>query len=115
MKLVRKNSIEAGDLKYLCKLLQPISIPDGRGGSGVAFTEYAEVWCKAMPSNNNRVLEQAQITFNESVKFTIRVSEVPIKPNWKIEFNGKTYQIHTIYDIDTRYQYLSILAYTNNL
>ena len=115
MKLVRKNSIEAGDLKDRCTLLIPIAINDGRGGSATAFSTYAEVWCKAMPSTDSRTLEQAQVIFNEAIKFTIRVNEIPIKSNWKIIFNGKTYTIHAINDIDTRYQYLSILAYTSNL
>ena len=114
MLLRKKNSIEAGDLKDLCTLFQPTYISDGRGGKSVAFSEVQEVWCKAVPLRNTRSLEEAQLIFNQALVFTIRYG-VDIKEDWQIEFNGKTYIIHMIDDIDTRYQYLSIIAYTKRI
>lgn len=115
MKLTRPNEINAGSLKDRLTLRQPTSVADGRGGSTVTFTDYATVWCKASPANNSRTLEEAQVTFYDSFRFTIRVSTVPINATWQIVFNGRTYTIHTVDDIENRYQYLSILAYSKQL
>ena len=115
MKFTKKNSINAGDLKDRLTLLMPTVANDGRGGSSVTYSDYATVWCKASPANNSRSLQEAQVIFNDSFRFTIRYSEVPILANWKIRFNGREYTIHTIDDIENRYQYYSILAYTKHL
>lgn len=115
MKLTKKNSINAGDLKDRLTLLIPSATNDGRGGKTVTYSDYATVWCKASPANNSRTLQEAQLVFNDSFRFTIRYSEVPVTANWKIRFNGKDYTIHTVDDIENRYQYLSILAYSKAL
>jgi head-tail adaptor len=47
--------------------------------------------------------------------FTIRTSQVNITADWQLEFNGRTYTIHTIDDIDNRYQYLLIVALSKDL
>jgi len=115
MKLNRRSgSISAGDLKDRCSLLQPTYTSNGRGGQDTTFATYATVWCKATPSSNSRELVEAQITYYDAFHFTIRKSEVPIKSDWHIDFNGRTYTIHTVDDIENRYQYLKILAYSKN-
>ena len=116
MKLSKRyDQIVAGDLKDRCKLLQPTSTSNGRGGSAVSYSEYAEVWVKAMPANNSRTLSEAQVTFFDAFKFTIRTSEIPVNANWQITFNNRTYTIHSVHDINNAYQYLEILAYSKKL
>lgn len=110
----KSNSINAGDLKDLCTLYEPFSIPDGRGGSRTSFLTYGQVWCKAIPKRSSRALQEAQVVFNEALEFTIRYG-IPIKANWELEFNGRRYIIHSVDDIENRYQYYSVLAYTKAL
>lgn len=111
----RPGVISAGDLKDRCDLMQPTYTADGRGGETVSYALYASVWVQATPASNSRTLSEAQVTFYEAFKFTIRVSTVPIKADWQIVFNGRTYTIHTIDDIDNQYQYNLILAYSPKL
>jgi len=116
MKLnTKNNAIVAGSLKDRLTLLIPTVVSDLRGGSTITYADYATVWCKASPANNSRSLEEAQVIFSDSFRFTIRYSEVPILANWKIRFNSREYTIHTIDDIENRYQYYSILAYSKKL
>jgi SPP1 family predicted phage head-tail adaptor len=115
MKITKKNTITAGDLKDRLTLLIPTVVSNGRGGSTITYSDYATVWCKAQPYRNSRTLQEAQLIFNDSFNFIIRYSEVPITAAWMIRFNGADYTIHTIDDVENRYQYYSILAYTKKL
>lgn len=113
MKLNRRpGSISAGDLKDRLILQQPTQTNNNRGGYTTTYADYATVWCKAMPANNSRALVEGQITYYDAFYFTIRRSEVPIQADWKATFNGREYTIHTVDDIENRYQYLLILAYS---
>jgi SPP1 family predicted phage head-tail adaptor len=114
-KNARSNMITAGLLKDTATLLQPIYTSDGRGGTTVAFVPFGVVWCSAIPSKDSRALEEASIAYNQSINFTIRVQNVSLTNDWQIQFNGKIYDIHSISDIDNRYQYWEIFAYTNDL
>lgn len=107
------NIINAGILKDTATLIQPTYTPNGRGGNTVDYTSFGVVWCSAIPVRDNRKLEQAAINYNQAYKFIIRVQNVSLTNDWRITFNGKTYTIHSIIDIDQRYQYWEILAYNN--
>lgn len=117
MRLARRiSTISAGDLKDRCELMQPIYGNDGRGGHPVTFVSVGSVWCKATSRNNSRTLSEAQVTYFDAFTFIIRVSTLAVSGDWHINFNGKNYTIHgTPTDIDNRYQYLSILAYSPKL
>ena len=115
MKLTRKHSINAGDLKDRLTLLMPTVVTDGRGGSNTTYADYATVWCKATPHHNTKSLEEGQVIYYDAFRFNIRYSEVPLNGTWKIRFNGREYTIHTIDDIENRYQYLEIIAYSKKL
>lgn len=116
MKLNRRpGTISAGDLKDRLTLLQPTYTADGQGGTTITHATYGIVWCKAKPANNLRSLQESQLVFNEAMMFTIRASQVNITADWQLEFNGRTYTIHTIDDVDNRYQYLLIVALSKDL
>lgn len=111
----RKDTISAGDLKDRCELMQPTYISDGQGGRTTVFSSVGSVWCQANPASNSRALSEAQVTYWDAFRFCIRVSSLQIKGDWQIVFNERTYTIHYIQDIENRYQYLSILAYSHKL
>ena len=111
----RIYDLGAGDLKDRCILLQPTSTSDGRGGSTIAYSTYDTVWCKASRLGNTRDSVTGQEIFTDGIEFTIRYSQVPIKSNWNITFNSRTYTISSITDINNRYQYLRIVAYAKKL
>ena len=116
MKLNRRaGTISAGDLKDRLTLLQPTYTPDGQGGNTVSYSPYGVVWCRAGSPNNTRQLQEAQLTFYDAAEFIIRFSQVPLTPDWQIEFQGKTYTIFSVYDIEHRYQYYRIIAYSKEL
>jgi len=111
----RTTQITSGYLKDRCTLLQPTSTANGRGGFTVTYASYGDVWCMAEPASNARELVDGRLTFYDAFHFTIRVSEVPILANWHITFGGRTYTIHTIDNIENRFQYYKILAYSAKL
>ncbi len=112
MKLGRKNTIDAGDLREVVTLLQPSRVDDGRGGSTTTYTSVGEVWAKVRPVRHSRSLVDAQVQFREAFEFIIRVSTLAITPDWRLTYNGEQWTIHGIDDIDTRREYFSIIAYT---
>ena len=111
----RTNTIDAGTLKDRCSILEPTFISNGRGGYDASYAVNTTVWCNASPARDTRQLEEAAINFDQPMTFIIRVQEVALTNDWKIIFNGRTYTIHSIVDIDNRYQYWSIFAYSNAL
>lgn len=108
----KRNEITAGSLKDRCTLIPVTYASDGRGGQTPTDGTGIEVWCHANPTRDSRQLLEAQLTFLDALDITIRYQNIAIDPNWKIEFNGKTYTIHTIKNVYTRYQYWEILCYS---
>ena len=116
MKLNRRSGqITTGDLKDRLTLKSPTYTPDGQGGNTITYSDYGVVWCMAKPATNTRSLQESQLIFDEAMKFTIRVSEVAITADWQLIFNGRTFTIHTIDDIEGRYQYYVIVAISKHL
>ena len=112
MKLARKNSIDAGDLKEQVTLLQPTRVADGRGGFTTTYTTFGNVWARVLPVRGVRQLTDAQLQYREAFDFVIRVQEIPITADWRIVYDGRTFTIHSIDDIQTRRQYYTMLCYT---
>ena len=110
----RSGYISAGDLKDRCTLQQPTYTNNNRGGQTVTYADYGSVWCKAVPLSDTRVLEQAQETYNESKVFTVRYNSA-FQPDWKLTYEGNEYFIHAVENIEGRYQYLKIIAFTKAL
>jgi SPP1 family predicted phage head-tail adaptor len=111
----RQNSITASNLKDRLTLQQPTYSPDGQGGFPTSWSDYGEVWCQANPNSGSRELEQAAVKFGQPIRFIIRVQNIPLAQDWRIVYNGKTYLIHSVHDIEQRYQYWQITAYTDAL
>lgn len=115
MRMGRKNTIDAGDLREQVTLLQPIRVDDGRGGFTTTYTAYGNVWARVRPVRSSRTLADAQVQFGEAFEFVIRVSEVPITADWHINYFGRTFTIHGIDDIENRREYYNVLAYTQQI
>lgn len=111
----RQNFINAGNLKDRLTLQQPIYSSNGRGGTETTWGNDISVWCEAMPNKGGRALEQAAVKFDQPIKFIIRVQDIPLAQDWRIIFNGKTYLIHSVTDIEQRYEYWEIQAYSDTL
>jgi len=111
----RQNHINAGNLKDVLTLQQPIYTSDGQGGTTTTWGNDVTVWCEANPNSGARELEQAAVKFDQPIRFIIRVQNIPLAQDWRIIYNGKTYLIHSVHDIELRYQYWQITAYTDAL
>jgi SPP1 family predicted phage head-tail adaptor len=111
----RQNHINAGNLKDVLTLQQPIYTSDGQGGAITTWGNDVTVWCEANPNSGARELEQAAVKFDQPIRFIIRVQNIPLAQDWRILYNGKTYLIHSVHDIEQRYQYWQITAYTDAL
>ena len=111
----RQNVIVAGNLKDRVTLQQPIYTSDGQGGTITTWGNDIEVWCEANPGSGARELEQAAVKFDQPIRFIIRVQDIPLAQDWRAVFNGKTYLIHSVHDIEQRYQYWQITAYSYEL
>ena len=111
----RQNHINAGNLIDTLLLQQPTYASDGQGGTTTTWSDYGTVWCQADPGAGSRELEQAAVKFDQPIRFIIRVQDIPLAQDWRAIFNGKTYLIHSIHDIEQRYQYWQITAYSDIL
>lgn len=115
MKLNRRSGyISAGDLKDRVTLQQPTYTNNNRGGQTVTYADYGSVWCKAVPYTDSRGLEQGQETYNDATAFTVRYNSA-FQADWKLRYEGNEYFIHAVENIEGRYQYLKIIAYTKAL
>lgn len=113
-----RPTITADDLKDQLTLQSPVYGDDGRGGKPIASWETVieDMWCQVKGANGNRSLQEAQLTFNEAKIFRVRYpDDFVITADMRVVFQGKNFTIHAQDDIDNKFRYVEILAYTKDL
>jgi len=110
MKLARTNEITAETMRELFTVQTFSQTTDGEGGFTYAVTSTADYWGDISPLSQSRALLEMSISFKKAVRIYTRYT-TGITVDNKILFDGETYTIHSILDIDTKKQYLKIIAY----
>lgn len=115
MKLYRRlGEINAGFLKDRAQLMAPSYVTDNYGQTTITYTLQQEVWAGVKNASNSRQLQEAQVIFEDASYLYIRYG-VQITADYQIIFEGKTYTIYSIQDIENRFQYYQILMYSKKL
>ncbi len=115
MKLYRRlNEINAAFLKDRAQLYAPVYTLDSFGQTTTTYVLQQEVWAGAKNATNDRVLQEAQVVFDDASYLYIRYGTT-ITSDYQIYFRGKTYTIYSIQDIENRFQYYQILMYSKQL
>lgn len=110
MKLVRTNEICAETMRELFTVQTLTQTTDGEGGYTYAVSSSADYWGDISPLSQSRALMEMSLAFKKAVRIYTRYT-TGITVDNKIVFDGETYTIHSVLDIDTKRQYLKIIAY----
>ena len=114
MRIVRGvNELYLGDFGHVITLRAPTYSNDGEGNVATSWTD-TTVWAKVEPLGFSRTLEDAGITYNDSVRVFVRY-DAAIKPTYRLIIHGKEYEVHSAEDINLKRQFIEILAYTKAL
>jgi SPP1 family predicted phage head-tail adaptor len=79
------------------------------GESVIAWQRVADVWANVVPQSARETSEGAQIQPTTSHVVYMRYRE-DVKPDWRIEFKGRTLAIVGVMDIEEREKELRIAA-----
>ncbi len=112
MKLGSKkaNYVDANTMYSEIGLYVPTSTADGQGGYTTTFALQEVVFGDFRPENQNRTLQEAQITFTRAAKLFIRC-DVTINNNYEIEVENERYTIHSIKDVEDQFRFYEIIMY----
>lgn len=106
----KTNYVDTNSMTIEVSLYVPTRVTDGQGGFTTTFALQEVVWGDFRPDNQNRTLQEAQITFTRMAKLFIRY-DVTITDNYQLEVEGEKYTIHSIKDVDNQFRFYEILMY----
>lgn len=98
-----------GKLRHLITFQEKIQVPDGYGGYAEEWTEKAKKFALITPVKAMKRFEAMQLGFEITHTVVIRKDlNLPITADMKIEFEGRTFDILSIIDIDEGDRYLEL-------
>lgn len=107
------KDISAGKLNRQIKILRRTDAPDGMGGVTETWSTQATVWAKVRAvSSRERAYAgriEEQVDFKMTVRFVGDVNNNPAyTPDDRIEYQGLTYGIVGVVDVESARQWLEI-------
>ena len=106
----KANYVDANTMNSEIGLYAPTRTSDGQGGFTTTYALQEVVFGDFRPENQNRTLQEAQITFTRMAKLFIRY-DVTITENYQIDAEGERYTIHSIKDVENQFRFYEILMY----
>jgi len=106
----KANYVDANTMYSEIGLYVPTRTSDGQGGFTTTYALQEVVFGDFRPENQNRTLQEAQITFTRMAKLFIRY-DVTITENYQIQAEGEMYTIHSIKDVENQFRFYEILMY----
>ena len=113
MKILHRSiyEIDAGEMREIVYLLEPIETADGRGGFDVTYKSPVAVFALVHPGGNVRELQEANLTYDNIITIYMRYND-SLTEGWKINYRGDIYTLHKSSDVDAKKRFLQISAYT---
>jgi SPP1 family predicted phage head-tail adaptor len=108
--LHKDNYVDANSMTRLVNVYAPTSVTDGQGGYTTTFALQSTVWGDFRPQEQNRALQEAQLSFIRMAKLFIRW-DITITDTYKLEVEGDMYTIHSIKDVDNAHRFFEIIMY----
>ena len=106
----KTNYVDTNSMTMEVGLYVPTRVSDGQGGFTTTFALQEVVWGDFRPENENRKLQEAQITFTRMAKLFIRY-DVTINENYQLSIEGERYTIHSLKDVENQFRFYEILIY----
>jgi SPP1 family predicted phage head-tail adaptor len=101
--------IGPGKLKHLITLRQKTLVPDGYGGYTETWADVAQKFALIEPVKAMKRFEAMQLGFEVTHTITMRKDlDLPITADMKIVFDGRTFDILSVIDVDEDDRYLEI-------
>ena len=91
-------------------VMEPTTITDSEGGFSVSYNIGSTIWGMFIPLGQDRQLLSAEVTFTDSARVYVRIP-LTIDQTHKLRINGLDYTIHSITNLENRYQYYEITIY----
>lgn len=106
-------SIHSGDLRYRIELKSPVETKNDEGGVERSYTSQIITYAAIRAIDTRRVNEAAATALLHSKDFYIRWSETredSITKDWILIYQGDTYTIHEIENIDEKGRFIRLTA-----
>ena len=106
----KANYVDANTMNSEIGLYVPTRVSDGQGGFTTTYALQEVVFGDFRPEDQDRKLQEAQITFTRMAKLFIRY-DVTINENYQIEAEGERYTIHSLKDVENQFRFYEIIMY----
>lgn len=101
--------MNAGQLRHRVTIQQLTRVEDEGGGYEENWADVATVWAAIKPLQGNERYEAQQVQSTLTHKVTIRY-RVGIKPQMRIMYQGRIFNIESVIDIDEHHRWLELLC-----
>jgi len=99
-----------GDYRHSIDLQAPTKVSDGAGGWTTTYSTIASsISAKITPVSAKEQIKSQQTTMVATHIMSIRYRNV-LKPNWRVSYAGKYYNIVSIIDRDMQHRWLDLLV-----
>lgn len=98
-----------GKLRHRVTLQELVKTDDGYGGIVETWQDVATVWAAIEPLRGNERYTAQQVQSELSHKVTIRY-RAGIKPQMRILYGNRVFDIEAVIDVDERHRWLELLC-----
>lgn len=102
-------SLRAGRLRHRLTFMSPIQTPDGKGAVTESYATTAVAWGSIEPLRGKEYFESQLINSEVTGRIVTRYLGV-INPSMIIIFNGRTFEIISIINVEEKNQELQIMV-----
>lgn len=96
-------------LRHRVTIQNKVTLPDGYGGVTSTWQDVATVWASVEPLNGRELYAAQQVKAELTHRIRIRYMS-GIKPEMRIAFDNRTFEIEAIIDPEERHESLELLC-----
>ncbi len=101
--------MKIGKLRHRITIQEKVTVPDGYGGVTSTWKDMATVWSSVEPLKGRELYAAQQVKTELSHRVRIRYMS-GIKPEMRIAFDNRTFEIEAIIDPEERHESLELLC-----
>lgn len=101
--------MKIGKLRHRITIQEKVTVPDGYGGVTSTWKDMAAVWSSVEPLKGRELYAAQQVKTELSHRVRIRYMS-GIKPEMRIAFDNRTFEIEAIIDPEERHESLELLC-----
>lgn len=101
--------MRAGRLRHRIEIQQPVTVQDVYGEPLTTWERHALCWASAEPLRGQELFNARQTLAEVNVRFRLRYL-AGVEPDMRVLFDGRTFDLVEIIDVDERHKELQLLA-----